>query len=144
MALFNRKKEIEEKNPSQTAQNAPQDTISPEEQLMRRQSAPRPTAESEAQRLHQMQMQRMMQGQGLNDMGAMNGFKALAQVIGKEQVQKANSTLQRYKEGKANLVIAVGCTGGHHRSVAVAHALAEWIGQQNYRVVESHRDISRG
>ena len=48
------------------------------------------------------------------------------------------------EEGKANLVIAVGCTGGHHRSVAVAHALAEWIGQQNYRVVESHRDISRG
>ena len=48
------------------------------------------------------------------------------------------------EEGKTNLVIAVGCTGGHHRSVAVAHALAEWIGQQNYRVVESHRDISRG
>jgi len=48
------------------------------------------------------------------------------------------------EEGKANLVIAVGCTGGHHRSVAVAHALAEWIGQRNYRVVESHRDISRG
>ena len=48
------------------------------------------------------------------------------------------------EEGKANLVIAVGCTGGHHRSVAVAHALAEWIGQQNYRVVESHRDINRG
>jgi len=48
------------------------------------------------------------------------------------------------EEGKANLVIAVGCTGGHHRSVAVAHELAAWIGQQNYHVVESHRDISRG
>ncbi|MBR2478924.1 MAG: hypothetical protein IKB47_00785 [Clostridia bacterium] len=104
MALFNRKKNIEEeKNPSQIAQNAPQDTISPDEQLMRRQSAPRPTAESEAQRIYQMQMQRMMQGQGMNAMGAMDGFKALAQVIGKEQLQKANSTLQRYKEGKANL-----------------------------------------
>ena len=48
------------------------------------------------------------------------------------------------EEGKHSLTIAVGCTGGHHRSVAVAHALAEWIGQQNYRVVESHRDINRG
>ena len=48
------------------------------------------------------------------------------------------------EEGKANLVIAVGCTGGHHRSVAVAHALAEWISQKKYQVVESHRDINRG
>ena len=35
--------------------------------------------------------------------GALDGFKALAQVIGKEQVQKARLTLQKYKEGKANL-----------------------------------------
>ena len=35
--------------------------------------------------------------------GAMDGFKALAQVIGREQVLKANTTLQKYKEGKANL-----------------------------------------
>jgi len=48
------------------------------------------------------------------------------------------------EEGKANLVIAVGCTGGHHRSVAVTHALAEWIRQLNYQTVESHRDINRG
>lgn len=47
------------------------------------------------------------------------------------------------EEGKSNLVIAVGCTGGHHRSVAVTHALAEWIRQQNYQTVESHRDINR-
>ena len=74
-----------------------------EEALMRRQSAPRPTAESEAQRLYQMQQQRMMQGQGIMPSGAMDGFKALSQVIGKEQVQKASFTLQKYKEGKANL-----------------------------------------
>ena len=74
-----------------------------DEALMRRQYAPRPTAESEAQKLYQMQRQRMMQGQGINAMGAMDGFKALAQVIGKEQVQKASLTLQKYKEGKANL-----------------------------------------
>ena len=34
---------------------------------------------------------------------AMDGFKALAQVIGREQIQAAQQTLQRYKEGKANL-----------------------------------------
>ena len=35
--------------------------------------------------------------------GAMSGFRALQQVIGREQVQQAQLTLQRYKEGKANL-----------------------------------------
>ena len=103
MGIFNKKKNIEEETPPQTAQNAPQDTISPEEQLMRRQSAPRPTAQSEAQRLYQMQQAKMMQGQGMMSNGAMDGFKALAQVIGKEQVHKASLTLQKYKEGKANL-----------------------------------------
>ena len=52
--------------------------------------------------------------------------------------------LPRYlEEGKAALVIAVGCTGGHHRSVAVAHALAETIRGLNYPVTESHRDMGR-
>ena len=50
-----------------------------------------------------MQQERMMSGQGVDAMGAMDGFKALSQVIGKEQVQQANLTLQKYKEGKANL-----------------------------------------
>ena len=35
--------------------------------------------------------------------GAMDGFSALAQRIGREQVQEANKTLMKYKEGKANL-----------------------------------------
>ena len=52
--------------------------------------------------------------------------------------------LPRYlEEGKASLAIAVGCTGGHHRSVAVAHALAESIRRLNYPVSESHRDLGR-
>ena len=107
--IIKKKKGAEEKElpkeeaTSQTAKNAPQDTISPEEQLMRRQSAPRPTAESEAQRMYQEQQAKMMMGQGRDTSGAMNGFKALAQVIGREQAQKANLTLNRYKEGKANL-----------------------------------------
>ena len=35
--------------------------------------------------------------------GAVNGFQALARVIGREQIQRANQILQKYKEGKANL-----------------------------------------
>ncbi len=48
------------------------------------------------------------------------------------------------EEGKTSLTIAVGCTGGHHRSVAVAHLLAQFIGAQGYLVSESHRDMGRG
>jgi hypothetical protein len=106
MALFNKKKqntEENQKNPSQTAEKAPQQEISAEEQLMRRQSAPRPTAESEARRMYEQQQMKMMQGQGRDASGAMDGFKALSQVIGREQIQAANLTLNRYKEGKANL-----------------------------------------
>ena len=96
----NRFEEEKEKAPPQNGLEKP---ISNEEQLMRRQSAPRPTIESEAQKLYQAQQAKMMQGQGMNAMGAMDGFKALAQVIGKEQIHKASLTLQKYKEGKANL-----------------------------------------
>ena len=47
------------------------------------------------------------------------------------------------EEGKTVLVIAVGCTGGHHRSVAAAHALAEYIHSLGYQVTENHRDMTR-
>ena len=47
------------------------------------------------------------------------------------------------KEGKSQLTIAVGCTGGRHRSVAVAHALAEAVRQEGYPVGEVHRDLGR-
>ena len=54
-------------------------------------------------------------------------------------------TLPLYaEEGKTSLVIAVGCTGGHHRSVAVTHALAEFIRGLGYQVAENNRDMSRG
>jgi hypothetical protein len=64
--------------------------------MMRRQSAPRPTAESEARRLLEA-----TRSQGVTP--ATDGFKALASPIGREQVQKASQTMQKYKEGKANL-----------------------------------------
>lgn len=47
------------------------------------------------------------------------------------------------EEGKTALVVAVGCTGGHHRSVAIAHALAAYIRGRGYPVTESHRDLGR-
>ena len=106
MALFKKKQEEEQSNqkaPPQTAQNGTGQPVNPMEQLMRRQSAPRPTVQDEAMRLAQMQQAKMMMGQGVDASGAMDGFKALAQVIGREQIQKANLTLQKYKEGKANL-----------------------------------------
>ena len=47
------------------------------------------------------------------------------------------------EEGKTMLVIAIGCTGGHHRSVAIAHEVADYIMKAGYPVTENHRDISR-
>lgn len=47
------------------------------------------------------------------------------------------------EEGKTALVIAVGCTGGRHRSVAITHALAEFIQQKGYHTAEQHRDMMR-
>ena len=102
MAIFDRKKKNTE--PTEAKQTeATQSQPTNEEQMMRRQSAPHPTIQDEARRIYMQQQEQMMQGQGMNAMGAMDGFKALAQVIGREQVQKANLTLQKYKEGKANL-----------------------------------------
>ena len=48
------------------------------------------------------------------------------------------------EEGKTALVVAVGCTGGHHRSVAITRALAEFIRQKGYTANENHRDMTRG
>ena len=47
------------------------------------------------------------------------------------------------EEGKSALVIAVGCTGGRHRSVAVTHALTEYIQSLGYAAGETHRDMTR-
>lgn len=47
------------------------------------------------------------------------------------------------KEGKSELVIAVGCTGGKHRSVVFAELLHKHLLEQNYRSTVNHRDIDR-
>lgn len=45
-------------------------------------------------------------------------------------------------EGKQQLAIAVGCTGGQHRSVAIAEATADYLRSHGYRVSIAHRDLS--
>ena len=47
------------------------------------------------------------------------------------------------QEGKTQLVIAFGCTGGKHRSVTFAEGLAEHIKKQDYDVIVRHRDITK-
>ncbi|MDQ7820308.1 MAG: RNase adapter RapZ [Armatimonadota bacterium] len=46
-------------------------------------------------------------------------------------------------EGKAHLTIALGCTGGKHRSVVLADELAAHLGGRGYRVAVRHRDVGK-
>ena len=85
MGLFKRNKEEPHRQPTN------------EEQMLRRQSATQPTARDEVMKIIGQKMSEEIPN------GTLNGFKALKQVIGKEQVQKAHQTLLKYKEGKANL-----------------------------------------
>ena len=84
----------EQEAQQQTAPEAP----SNEEQMLRRQSAPQPTVQDEL--LRQRQAMAMQQSQPA---GTKDGFKVLKERIGREEVQEAQLTLNRYKEGKANL-----------------------------------------
>lgn len=88
MAIFNRKNDKNKYIGTQPTND---------EQMLRRQSAPRPTVTGEVQRMIQQR-----QGIGI-DNGAIDGFRALSQPIGKEAVQKATQILHKYKEGKHNL-----------------------------------------
>ncbi|HEU4754936.1 MAG TPA: RNase adapter RapZ [Armatimonadota bacterium] len=47
------------------------------------------------------------------------------------------------KEGKAYLTIAVGCTGGRHRSVMVAEELANFLRSRGYEPLVQHRDVKK-
>ena len=71
-----------------------------DEMQMHRQSAPRPEAQDEAQRMMAMR-QGSLPSPAVD--GVQDGFSALAARIGVEQIREANNTLQKYKQGKANL-----------------------------------------
>lgn len=65
-----------------------------------------------------------------------------------EFVEKVDDLLQflipRFQgEGKSYLSIGVGCTGGHHRSVAIAEELARRLANQGIHASVSHRDLER-
>lgn len=47
------------------------------------------------------------------------------------------------KEGKSQLTIAFGCTGGKHRSVTFAELVARYLSDKGYNVSTNHRDINR-
>lgn len=48
-----------------------------------------------------------------------------------------------FEEGKNELVIAVGCTSGHHRSVAFGQRLAKNLSDLEHKVIVLHRDIEK-
>lgn len=47
------------------------------------------------------------------------------------------------KEGKSNLTIGIGCTGGKHRSVTLTNYLTDKVAELNYHTEKRHRDIDR-
>ncbi len=53
--------------------------------------------------------------------------------------------IPRYsEEGKTNIVVGIGCTGGKHRSVAICEALTRHIQETGYKAYATHRDYQRG
>lgn len=47
------------------------------------------------------------------------------------------------KEGKNQLVVAIGCTGGKHRSVTLANVLYDFLQKKGHTVIKQHRDIEK-
>ena len=99
----NEKEQIKAQEQTQPQEKPEETPVSNEEQMLKRQSAPKPTAEDEMMRIREAQQAQMMSNQGIGANGAIDGLKALKQPVGKEQVQKAMLTLNRYREGKINL-----------------------------------------
>jgi UPF0042 nucleotide-binding protein len=48
---------------------------------------------------------------------------------------------QYLKEGKSNLIIGIGCTGGQHRSVTIANKVGDFLKTEGYRTLVEHRDM---
>lgn len=70
------------------------------------------------------------------DSGYGNFFSGLTALLG--------PLLPRYQgEGRSYLTIAIGCTGGRHRSVFVAEELFAWLDARGYSVGLRHRDMER-
>ena len=73
------------------------------------------------------------------------GFKEAAQFLDMLENMLKFLLPNYIKEGKHQLVIAIGCTGGHHRSVTLAGRLYERLQRMgNYGITLNHRDINKG
>ena len=96
MAIDKRKNPYEEPEMQKRAAPAMDSVMANQEQMLRRQSAPQPTVQDAL--AEQERMQPMVQNPA-----AMDGMRALQNPIGREAIHKAQLTLNRYKEGKANL-----------------------------------------
>jgi len=72
------------------------------------------------------------------------GYQQTTDLMGHLEQMMSFLLPQYVEEGKTALVIAVGCTGGKHRSVAVTRSLADFIRQKGYCASENHRDMTRG
>jgi RNase adapter protein RapZ len=90
----------------------------------------------------------------IKDLKELNGLEAPVQdfVLGREETQEFLSRffplldylIPNYqKEGKTHLTIAVGCSGGHHRSVVIANSLKEHLQSFELPLSLEHRDITR-
>jgi Predicted P-loop-containing kinase len=67
---------------------------------------------------------------------------AVTKVFMEKTTDMLDFLLPHYEEeGKSRLVIAIGCTGGAHRSVAIAESIAEHLRETGYRVDVNHRDL---
>lgn len=73
-------------------------------------------------------------------------------VLGQDQtkvfLEKVNDMLEflipnYIKEGKSQLVIGIGCTGGQHRSVAISEQVKEKLIEKGHKVIIDHRDLER-
>ena len=60
-----------------------------------------------------------------------------------ENTDRAGYINYYIREGKSQIVIAIGCTGGNHRSVVFAEALKDYFSRKWDNVTVNHRDIDR-
>ena len=71
----------------------------------------------------------------------------LKQKLTKKFLESVKSLLdmtvpQYANEGKSYLTVAIGCTGGHHRSVALAEVIKDYLASKKFPTRVVHRDIS--
>jgi UPF0042 nucleotide-binding protein len=73
-------------------------------------------------------------------------------ILGQEETLAFLSEFKRFldfliprfqREGKTHLTVAIGCTGGQHRSVVIANILGEHLSQENLPFTLTHRDLAQ-